>query len=65
MKATDEYIPQLDPVVALTETAWQRHVKGTWASSDKRIFALGFREGWLERERQIKKAMGDESHEGR
>lgn len=57
MKATDGYIPELDLVVALTEVAWQKHVKGTWASSDKRIFALGFREGWLERGRQIRKAM--------
>lgn len=52
-----EYIPELDPVIALTDTAWAKIVKGTWSTSDKKIFAMGFREGWLERGRQIKKAM--------
>lgn len=64
MKVTDEYVPELDPVVALTETAWLKIAKGTWAKSDKRIFAIGFREGWLERGRQIKKAMEQVNGQG-
>lgn len=45
----NEYLPERDPMVQLTEEAWQRTVKGTWAESDKRIFAEGFRQGWQAR----------------
>lgn len=51
------YVPELDPVIALIDAAWAKVVKGTWSTSDKKIFAIGFREGWLERGRQIKQAM--------
>lgn len=61
----NEYLPELDPVVQLTDEAWKRAVKGTWSTSDKRIFAMGFREGWLERGRQIKKAMDADLEERR
>lgn len=53
----NEYVPELDPVNALTDEAWGRVVKGTWSTTDKKVFAIGFREGWLTRGREIKKVM--------
>lgn len=60
MKLDEEYVPELDPVIALIDAAWLKAAKGTWSSTDKRIYAMGYREGWLERGRQIKKAMSME-----
>lgn len=35
-----------DPVATAAETAWLEYAKGTYSSTDKRIFVEGFRQGW-------------------
>lgn len=54
---------ETDELTALIDTAWLKVAKGTWSKSDKRIFAMGWREGYMERGRQIKKAMESNGHQ--
>ena len=39
-----------DPLEQLINTAWMETVRGTWAESDRKIFANGFRQGYQARQ---------------
>ena len=39
-----------DPLQEMIDAAWMQTVRGTWAESDKKIFANGFRRGYQARQ---------------
>lgn len=46
-----------DPLAESAFKAWLQHVKGSWSSSDWKIYLAGYRAGWMERGRAIAEAM--------
>ena len=43
-----------DPVATAAETAWLEYAKGTYSTTDKRIFVEGFRRGMNWQQRRVK-----------
>jgi hypothetical protein len=41
-----------DPIANDAFNAWLKHVKGSWSSSDWKIYLAGYLAGWMERGRQ-------------
>jgi hypothetical protein len=52
-----------DPIAEAAFQSWLAHVKGSWSSSDWKIYLAGYLAGWMERGRQIREASDGRSTE--